>query len=240
MTAMRNLLVQAATICAVLVLAGCGASTSQVANPSQVPESLTPNVEPAQPAESEPMAGSLSDFLSAEPALPASPTATEGVPTLAETATPVPAPAADSPAEEPEDSEPADDEPDEAADTADDVPADSSEAITVEPTTVPAAGDYTLEVIGTGFTIGTDVLVIACVLPGEPLIRNPSADVVADRLDLLDVEQECNFDDGVQTAADDQGGFNVELPATIERNSMVLAADLVADLGAYILVPIDG
>lgn len=114
---------------------------------------------------------------------------------------------------------------------------DGKQQVQVIPAFVPTFGDHRFEVSGTGYGAGVEVRVIACVIPGDPIIGSVSQDALAARLVGLDASIDCDLARSVAVTTDEQGRFVAGLTSSIEANSMVYAADTQAGAGAYVLVP---
>ena len=98
--------------------------------------------------------------------------------------------------------------------------------LTADPPTVPAEGEYTFTVTGSGFIPSTSVFVLPCTLPGDPLTPASSAEEIGASIAALDATGgDCNVGNLTPAAIDGDGNFTAEVTAPVGQNFAWVAGD---------------
>ena len=93
-------------------------------------------------------------------------------------------------------------------------------SLTADPAYVPAEGDYTFTVSGSGFTAGLALFVLPCTAPGDPMTPENAAEAMG-RIGQTD----CDLGSLTPTAVGDDGTFSVTVSATVGQNFVWVAGD---------------
>ena len=98
--------------------------------------------------------------------------------------------------------------------------------LTADPPTVPAEGEHTFTVTGSGFIPNTSVFVLPCTLPGDPLTPASSAEEIGASMAALDATGgDCDLGSLTPAAIDGDGNFSVEVTAAVGQNFAWVAGD---------------
>ena len=93
-------------------------------------------------------------------------------------------------------------------------------SMTADPATVPAEGEYTFTVSGSGFTAGLAVFVLPCLVPGEPMTPDNVAEVMAGM-----TQGDCNLGNLTPAVVGADGTFSVTATAMVGPNFAWAAGD---------------
>ena len=111
-------------------------------------------------------------------------------------------------------------------------------SLTADPATVPAEGEYTFTLSGSGFTAGLSLFVLPCTAPGEPM----TPDNVAQAIGAIS-QTDCDLGSMTPTVVGADGTFSAQVTATIGPNFVWVAGDAAqTEAGAvpvFIVEPMD-
>ena len=98
--------------------------------------------------------------------------------------------------------------------------------LTADPATVPAEGEYTFTVSGSGFIANTSVSLLPCTLPGDPLSPASSPEAIGAAFSALaPISGDCDLGKVLPTPIDADGSFSVQHTATVGQNFAWVAGD---------------
>ena len=113
--------------------------------------------------------------------------------------------------------------------------------VTLDPATVPAAGDHDVTVSGTGFIPDSEVVIASCTAPGDTLVAGVSTD---DEVAAAVTETLTGFVDNCDLAAltpasvDSDGSFTAEVTLAVGDNFILGAGALDQSQAGGIWLPI--
>ena len=111
-------------------------------------------------------------------------------------------------------------------------------SLTADPATVPAEGEYTFTLSGSGFTAGLALFVLPCTAPGEPM----TPENVAQAIGAIG-QTDCDLGSMTPTGVGADGTFSVTATATVGQNFVWIAGDAAqTEAGAvpvFIVEPMD-
>ena len=93
-------------------------------------------------------------------------------------------------------------------------------SLTADPAYVPAEGDYSFTVNGSGFTAGLALFVLPCTAPGEPMTTDNVAEAIG-RIGQTD----CNLASLTPAVVGADGTFSASVSATVGPNFVWVAGD---------------
>jgi hypothetical protein len=93
-------------------------------------------------------------------------------------------------------------------------------SLTADPATVPAEGDYTFTVSGSGFTAGLALFVLPCTAPGDPMTPENVGEAIA-RIGQTD----CDLGSLTPAVVGADGTFSAKVSATVGQNFIWIAGD---------------
>ena len=104
------------------------------------------------------------------------------------------------------------------------VSAQDGPSLTADPSTVPAEGDYTFTVSGSGFTVAS-VFVLPCIIPGDPLARTASQTEIDAAFANINSATDCDLSKLTPATIGSDGTFTVQATGTIVQNFAWAAGD---------------
>ena len=111
-------------------------------------------------------------------------------------------------------------------------------SLTADPATVPAEGEYTFTLSGSGFTAGLALFVLPCTAPGEPMTPENAAQAIA-----AIGQTDCDLGSMTPTVVGADGTFSLAATATVGQNFVWIAGDAAqTEAGAvpvFIVEPMD-
>ncbi len=111
-------------------------------------------------------------------------------------------------------------------------------SLTADPATVPAEGEYTFTLSGSGFTAGLALFVLPCTAPGEPMTPDNAAQAIA-----AIGQTDCDLGSMTPTGVGADGTFSLTATATVGQNFVWIAGDAAqTEAGAvpvFIVEPMD-
>ena len=93
-------------------------------------------------------------------------------------------------------------------------------SLTADPAYVPAEGDYTFTVSGSGFSAGLALFVLPCTAPGDPMTPENAAEAIG-RIGQTD----CDLSSLTPAVVGADGTFSVSASATVGQNFVWVAGD---------------
>ena len=93
-------------------------------------------------------------------------------------------------------------------------------SLTADPAYVPAEGDYTFTVSGSGFTAGLALFVLPCTAPGDPMTPENAAEAIG-RIGQTD----CDLGSLTPAVVGADGTFSATVSATVGQNFVWVAGD---------------
>ena len=93
-------------------------------------------------------------------------------------------------------------------------------SLTADPAYVPAEGDYSFTVSGSGFTAGLALFVLPCTAPGDPMTPENVAEAIG-RIGQTD----CNLGSLTPAVVGADGTFSASVSATVGPNFVWVAGD---------------
>ena len=93
-------------------------------------------------------------------------------------------------------------------------------SLTADPAYVPAEGDYTFTVSGSGFTAGLALFVLPCTAPGDPMTPENAAEAIG-RIGQAD----CDLGSLTPAVVGADGTFSATVSATVGQNFVWVAGD---------------
>ena len=111
-------------------------------------------------------------------------------------------------------------------------------SLTADPPAVPAEGEYTFTISGSGFTAGLALFVLPCTAPGEPMTPDNVAAAIA-----AIGQTDCNLGSMTPVVVGADGTFSLTATATVGQNFVWIAGDAAqTEAGAvpvFIVEPMD-
>ena len=104
-------------------------------------------------------------------------------------------------------------------------------SIVVDPSVVPAPGDYDFTIEGTGFTSGLTVYTVICTMPGEPLLADAAVEDLEAAMGEVD-RSHCDLSTAQPVTVDAARSFSVRRRATVGTNFVWVASDAGETQGA--------
>lgn len=98
--------------------------------------------------------------------------------------------------------------------------ANGAPLMTSDPAYVPAEGEYTFTVSGTGFTPGLALFVLPCTVPGAPMTPDNAEEAIAGM-----GQDNCNLGSLTPAVVGDDGTFSVEITTEVGQNFVWGAGD---------------
>lgn len=92
--------------------------------------------------------------------------------------------------------------------------------LTADPATVPAEGEHTFTLSGSGFTPGLALFVLPCTAPGEPM----TPENVAQAIGAIE-QAHCDLTNMTQVEVGADGAFSLAATATVGQNFVWIAGD---------------
>ena len=111
-------------------------------------------------------------------------------------------------------------------------------SLTADPPAVPAEGEYTFPISGSGFTAGLALFVLPCTAPGAPMTPDNVAAAIA-----AIGQTDCNLGSMTPVVVGADGTFSLTATATVGQNFVWIAGDAAqTEAGAvpvFIVEPMD-
>ena len=96
--------------------------------------------------------------------------------------------------------------------------------ITVDPSVVPAPGDYDFTIEGTGFTSGLTVYTVICTMPGAALLADAAVEDLEAAMSEV-TRSHCDLSTAQPVTVDVESSFSVQRRATVGTNFVWVASD---------------
>ncbi|MCY4664548.1 MAG: hypothetical protein OXC00_07785, partial [Acidimicrobiaceae bacterium] len=98
--------------------------------------------------------------------------------------------------------------------------------LTADPPTVPAAGQHSFTVTGSGFNAGTSLNVLPCTLSGAELTPDSTAAEISAAADRMNPFADCDLGNLTPVTVDSSGNFSAQVSARVGTNFAWAAGDV--------------